>query len=271
MATLLPGSLSPASCVGPCGPARWRRPRSASWPSCSRDPSPPPWSLSPTSASSASCSPPADAAGRSPPAAASAVPTHRPRPSTWSSTSRWPSRRRPSPRGHRATAPGLTAGAPARGRVPVALRQRGRALAHPRCRPLRVGGAHGGSADLPPAVAREPLHRAGGPHGLRARGAPLPAQPDQPVRFRRQRRRRRLGPRPGVRPGTAYGAICECGNAGCGCGSTCCSGFSEFCCAVSGANFCPADTVMGGWWVADNSSYCGGPRYYMDCNSTCGD
>ena len=26
---------------------------------------------------------------------------------------------------------------------------------------------------------------------------------------------------------------------------------------------------MGGWWVADNSSYCGGPRYYMDCNSTC--
>ena len=26
---------------------------------------------------------------------------------------------------------------------------------------------------------------------------------------------------------------------------------------------------MGGWWVADNSSYCGGPRYYMDCNATC--
>ena len=72
-----------------------------------------------------------------------------------------------------------------------------------------------------------------------------------------------------LRPGTAYGQICECGNAGCGCGSTCCSGFSEFCCAVSGANFCPENTVMGGWWVADNSSYCGGPRYYMDCNSTC--
>ena len=72
-----------------------------------------------------------------------------------------------------------------------------------------------------------------------------------------------------LKPGTAYGQICECGNAGCGCGSTCCSGFSEFCCAVSGANFCPANTVMGGWWVADNSSYCGGPRYYMDCNSTC--
>ncbi len=72
-----------------------------------------------------------------------------------------------------------------------------------------------------------------------------------------------------LRPGSAYGAICECGNAGCGCGSTCCSGFSEFCCAVSGANFCPENTIMGGWWVADNSSYCGGPRYYMDCNATC--
>ncbi len=72
-----------------------------------------------------------------------------------------------------------------------------------------------------------------------------------------------------LKPGTAYGQICECGNAGCGCGSTCCSGFSEFCCAVSGYNYCPANTVMGGWWMADNSSYCGGPRYYMDCNATC--
>ena len=72
-----------------------------------------------------------------------------------------------------------------------------------------------------------------------------------------------------LKPGTAYGAICECGNAGCGCGSTCCSGFSEFCCSVSGYNYCPANTVMGGWWLADNSSYCGGPRYYMDCNATC--
>ena len=26
---------------------------------------------------------------------------------------------------------------------------------------------------------------------------------------------------------------------------------------------------MGGWWKADNSSFCGGPRYYMDCNATC--
>jgi hypothetical protein len=72
-----------------------------------------------------------------------------------------------------------------------------------------------------------------------------------------------------LKPGTAYGQICECGNAGCGCGSTCCSGFTEFCCSVSGYNYCPASTVMGGWWLADNSSYCSGPRYYMDCNATC--
>ncbi len=55
-----------------------------------------------------------------------------------------------------------------------------------------------------------------------------------------------------------------------GCGSTCCAGFSEFCCSVNGGyNYCPTNTVMGGWWKADNSSYCGGPRYYMDCNATC--
>jgi hypothetical protein len=26
---------------------------------------------------------------------------------------------------------------------------------------------------------------------------------------------------------------------------------------------------MGGWWMADNSTFCNGPRYYMDCNATC--
>ncbi len=74
-----------------------------------------------------------------------------------------------------------------------------------------------------------------------------------------------------LKPGTAYGYICQCGNGTCGCGTTCCSGFTEFCCAVNGGyNYCPAGTVMGGWWKADNSSYCGtGPRYYMDCNATC--
>ncbi len=73
-----------------------------------------------------------------------------------------------------------------------------------------------------------------------------------------------------LKPGTAYGLVCTCGNGSCGCGSTCCAGFSEFCCSVNGGyNYCPADTVMAGWWKADNSSYCGGPRYYMDCNSVC--
>jgi ribosomal protein L24E len=73
-----------------------------------------------------------------------------------------------------------------------------------------------------------------------------------------------------LKPGTAYGAICSCGNPGCGCGSTCCSGFTDFCCSVNGGyNYCPTNTVMGGWWKADNSSFCGGPRYYMDCNATC--
>ncbi len=26
---------------------------------------------------------------------------------------------------------------------------------------------------------------------------------------------------------------------------------------------------MAGWWKADNSSFCNGPRYYMDCNAAC--
>ena len=74
-----------------------------------------------------------------------------------------------------------------------------------------------------------------------------------------------------LRPGTAYGAICSCGNAACGCGTTCCSGFTDFCCSVNGGyNYCPTNSIMGGWWKADNSSFCGGPRYYMDCNATCG-
>ena len=73
-----------------------------------------------------------------------------------------------------------------------------------------------------------------------------------------------------LRPGSAYQAICSCGNPSCGCGSTCCQGFSEFCCTINGGyNYCPANTVMGGWWKANGSSYCNGPRYYMDCNAVC--
>jgi hypothetical protein len=73
-----------------------------------------------------------------------------------------------------------------------------------------------------------------------------------------------------LKPGTAYGAICSCAGDSCDCGSTCCAGYSEFCCTLNGGyNYCPTGTIMGGWWKADNSSYCGGPRYYMDCNAQC--
>jgi hypothetical protein len=73
-----------------------------------------------------------------------------------------------------------------------------------------------------------------------------------------------------MRPGSAYAATCFCGDNGCGCGSTCCNGYTEFCCVINGGfNFCPDNTVMGGWWKADGSTYCDGPRYYMDCSATC--
>ena len=73
-----------------------------------------------------------------------------------------------------------------------------------------------------------------------------------------------------TRPGGAYSTICSCGDAACGCGSTCCAGYTEFCCVINGGyNYCPSDTIMGGWWKADGSQYCDGPRYYMDCNGKC--
>lgn len=73
------------------------------------------------------------------------------------------------------------------------------------------------------------------------------------------------------RPGTAYAAICGCSGQSCDCGSTCCDGYTEFCCTMSGVNRCPSDTLLGGWWKVDGSSFCGGgPRYYLDCNAQCG-
>ena len=71
-------------------------------------------------------------------------------------------------------------------------------------------------------------------------------------------------------PGTAYSVICNCAQSNCDCGSACCSGFSEFCCTVNGGyNYCPSGTTIGGWWRADGSVYCDGPRYYLDCNANC--
>jgi len=75
-----------------------------------------------------------------------------------------------------------------------------------------------------------------------------------------------------LRPVTAYAAICGCAGSDCDCGSACCDGYTEFCCAVTadGSNACPPGTFEAGWWRADGSDYCDGPRYYTDCNARCG-
>ena len=73
-----------------------------------------------------------------------------------------------------------------------------------------------------------------------------------------------------LHPGTAYAAVCRCGNPACGCGSMCCDGYTEFCCTMHGSNTCPPGTFAGGWWRADGSTFCGGgPRYYIDCHGEC--
>lgn len=72
-----------------------------------------------------------------------------------------------------------------------------------------------------------------------------------------------------LRPGTAYGAICNCQGSSCDCGSLCCDGYTEFCCTITGVNGCPTGTIAAGWWKADGSQYCDGSRYYIDCNATC--
>ena len=71
-------------------------------------------------------------------------------------------------------------------------------------------------------------------------------------------------------PTDAYAAVCSCSGSNCDCGSTCCDGYTEFCCTLTGANQCPPGSVLGGWWKVDGSGFCNGPRYYMDCNSPAG-
>ena len=74
-----------------------------------------------------------------------------------------------------------------------------------------------------------------------------------------------------LRPTSAYAAVCSCLGQSCPCGSLCCDGYTEFCCALYGANACPSGSITGGWWKADGSSFCGGAaRYYMDCHKPCG-
>ena len=276
MAALLPGAPPlRVRCAGSSGPARWRRPRSAPSPSSSRARSPRRWSRSPTCAFAGVV---AYARWRGGPLATCGCfgrPGHAARPcSIWCSTSRWPlAAAAVRHRGPELAAPlAAAAGPPALGR-------------HSRSSSSARSGS--GSPRWPSpslaalTAARHPA-RPGPVQGIVSISTALVERTAQVLEGRLSRRSLinrsafvgsavavGSGLDLALKPGTAYGAICECGNAGCGCGSTCCSGFSEFCCAVSGANFCPENTVMGGWWVADNSSYCGGPRYYMDCNSTC--
>lgn len=67
-----------------------------------------------------------------------------------------------------------------------------------------------------------------------------------------------------LRPMSAYAAVC-------GAGALCNDGYTEFCCAIYGSNRCPSGTLLAGWWKVDGHEYCGGgPRYYMDCNASCG-
>lgn len=74
-----------------------------------------------------------------------------------------------------------------------------------------------------------------------------------------------------LKPGTAYGAVCNCNGSLCNCGDLCCDGYTEFCCTIYGDNRCPPGTLVAGWWKADGSSFCTGfPRYYVDCNAACG-
>jgi hypothetical protein len=65
-----------------------------------------------------------------------------------------------------------------------------------------------------------------------------------------------------TRPTSAYAAVC-------GTESSCAAGYSVFCCTINGGrNSCPPNSFIGGWWKADNSSFCAGAaRYYIDCNA----
>jgi hypothetical protein len=65
-----------------------------------------------------------------------------------------------------------------------------------------------------------------------------------------------------IRPQSAYATVC-------GPDAACGSGYTVMCCTINnGRNTCPPNTFRGGWWKADQSSYCGGnARYYIDCNA----
>jgi hypothetical protein len=74
-----------------------------------------------------------------------------------------------------------------------------------------------------------------------------------------------------LRPGSAYSQVCQCvPGTNCSCGDLCCDGYTQFCCTINnGVNACPPGSFSGGWWKADGSAYCAGPRYYIDCQAEC--
>ena len=74
-----------------------------------------------------------------------------------------------------------------------------------------------------------------------------------------------------LKPGSAYAFICECvPGTNCDCSQLCCDGYTQFCCTINdGINACPPGSFAGGWWKADGSAYCAGPRYYIDCMGEC--
>jgi hypothetical protein len=73
-----------------------------------------------------------------------------------------------------------------------------------------------------------------------------------------------------LKPVSAYAFVCECASGNCSCDQLCCDGYTQFCCTINnGVNACPPGSFAGGWWLADGSEYCAGPRYYIDCMGTC--
>ncbi len=73
------------------------------------------------------------------------------------------------------------------------------------------------------------------------------------------------------RPLTPMQVLTTCSS--CSAGSSCCDGWTTFCCTLTGSNACPSYSYMAGWWKCTN--YTGGGacsaenvRYYVDCNRT---
>ncbi len=133
-----------------------------------------------------------------------------------------------------------------------------------------AAGGPGGRGAGPARRGDDALHGAGGAHLELSRLTSLAAGLHQSLRLRRQCGGHRGRDGSGAQARHRLRGDLLVRDSACGCGTTCCSGFTDFCCSVNGGyNYCPTNTVMGGWWKADNSSFCGGPRYYMDCNATC--